>query len=76
MTIEKITTTDAPAAIGPYSQAIRIGDLLAVQGQKHITGGDILGMGTGAAVHFRNIDTLGQPVIHLHKGADGFGPEA
>ncbi len=28
-----ITTTDAPAAIGPYSQAIRIGDMLYTSGQ-------------------------------------------
>jgi 2-iminobutanoate/2-iminopropanoate deaminase len=28
-----IATTDAPAAIGPYSQAIRIGDLLYTSGQ-------------------------------------------
>ena len=30
---EKISTTAAPAAIGPYSQAIRHGDLLFVSGQ-------------------------------------------
>ncbi|HRY80294.1 MAG TPA: Rid family detoxifying hydrolase [Spirochaetia bacterium] len=29
----KIETPDAPAAIGPYSQAIRYGDLLFVSGQ-------------------------------------------
>src|ERR1700761_5716935 len=28
-----IATTDAPAAIGPYSQAIRIGDTLFTSGQ-------------------------------------------
>jgi len=28
-----ITTTEAPAAIGPYSQAIRIGDTLYTSGQ-------------------------------------------
>lgn len=28
-----ISTTDAPAAIGPYSQAIRIGDMLYTSGQ-------------------------------------------
>lgn len=28
-----ISTTDAPAAIGPYSQAIRTGDLLFLSGQ-------------------------------------------
>ncbi len=30
---EKISTTAAPAAVGPYSQAIRRGDLLFVSGQ-------------------------------------------
>ena len=30
---EIISTTNAPAAIGPYSQAIQIGDLLFVSGQ-------------------------------------------
>jgi len=33
MTIEKITTTDAPAAIGPYSQAVRAGNMLYTSGQ-------------------------------------------
>jgi 2-iminobutanoate/2-iminopropanoate deaminase len=28
-----VTTTDAPAAIGPYSQAVRHGDLLWISGQ-------------------------------------------
>jgi 2-iminobutanoate/2-iminopropanoate deaminase len=28
-----ISTTDAPAAIGPYSQAVRVGDLLFASGQ-------------------------------------------
>jgi 2-iminobutanoate/2-iminopropanoate deaminase len=31
--IKKISTQDAPAAIGPYSQAIAAGDLLFVSGQ-------------------------------------------
>ena len=30
---EKITASDAPAAIGPYSQAIRAGNLLFTSGQ-------------------------------------------
>jgi len=29
----RISTSDAPAAIGPYSQAVRIGDLLFTSGQ-------------------------------------------
>ena len=32
-TREPITTTDAPAAAGPYSQAIRAGDLVFTAGQ-------------------------------------------
>ena len=28
-----ISTTDAPAAIGPYSQAVRVGDMLFTSGQ-------------------------------------------
>lgn len=31
--IEPISTTDAPSAVGPYSQAIKVGDLLFVSGQ-------------------------------------------
>jgi len=31
--MEIITTTDAPAAIGPYSQAIKLGDLIFTSGQ-------------------------------------------
>ncbi|MET3597941.1 enamine deaminase RidA (YjgF/YER057c/UK114 family) [Mesorhizobium shonense] len=31
--IESISTTDAPSAVGPYSQAIKVGDLLFVSGQ-------------------------------------------
>ncbi|ABA88537.1 endoribonuclease L-PSP [Syntrophotalea carbinolica DSM 2380] len=33
MPIEKITTEQAPAAIGPYSQAVRAGDYLFFSGQ-------------------------------------------
>jgi 2-iminobutanoate/2-iminopropanoate deaminase len=32
-TKQAITTTDAPAAIGPYSQAVKFGDTLYVSGQ-------------------------------------------
>jgi 2-iminobutanoate/2-iminopropanoate deaminase len=31
--LERIQTGDAPAAIGPYSQAMRVGDLLFTAGQ-------------------------------------------
>ena len=33
MEIKKISTTDAPAAIGPYSQAVAVGNLLYTSGQ-------------------------------------------
>lgn len=33
MTLESITTPTAPAAIGPYSQAMRVGDWLYCSGQ-------------------------------------------
>lgn len=31
--LEKITTPNAPAAIGPYSQAIKVGDFIFTSGQ-------------------------------------------
>ena len=31
--IQEIHTNDAPGAVGPFSQAIRVGDLLFVSGQ-------------------------------------------
>ena len=33
MTLEMINTKDAPAAVGPYSQAVRAGNLLFCSGQ-------------------------------------------
>lgn len=33
MEIEKITTQNAPAAIGPYSQAVAVGDFVFTSGQ-------------------------------------------
>jgi 2-iminobutanoate/2-iminopropanoate deaminase len=45
--ITAINTADAPAAIGPYSQAVRVGDLLFVSGQLPIdpTTGEFAGPG-------------------------------
>jgi len=45
MTKQVITTADAPAAIGPYSQAIRMGNLVFASGQipLHPQTGDIVG---------------------------------
>lgn len=31
--IEKISTSDAPKAIGPYSQAVKVGNMLYTSGQ-------------------------------------------
>ena len=33
MTVQKIETIEAPAAIGPYSQAVQVGDLVFLSGQ-------------------------------------------
>lgn len=33
MNVQKVETLNAPAAIGPYSQAVRTGDLLFLSGQ-------------------------------------------
>lgn len=35
--LETITTTEAPAAIGPYAQAIRVGQLVFTSGQIPLT---------------------------------------
>jgi len=45
MTKQVISTADAPAAIGPYSQAIRMGNLVFASGQipLHPQTGDIVG---------------------------------
>lgn len=47
MTRRAISTTDAPAAIGPYSQAIVVGDLLFTSGQIALdpATGDMVGDG-------------------------------
>jgi 2-iminobutanoate/2-iminopropanoate deaminase len=39
MEIHAVSTTDAPAALGPYSQAIRCGDTVYVSGQVPIVPG-------------------------------------
>ena len=57
-----IQTTQAPAAIGPYSQAVRAGNLLFVSGQIPIdpeTGTVIIG-GIEAATHrvMKNIESI------------------
>jgi len=59
--MEKIETTKAPAAIGPYSQAVRAGDYLFCSGQIPLlpeNGEMVLG---GVAAQTRQVlDNLGQ----------------
>ena len=46
--MEFVSTTSAPAAIGPYNQAVRVGDLVFTSGQIALTpdgGEEVLGMG-------------------------------
>jgi 2-iminobutanoate/2-iminopropanoate deaminase len=60
MNREAIATTDAPAAVGPYSQAIASGDLLFCSGQIHLepaTG--VLVEGDIATQTARVLDNLG-----------------
>lgn len=42
---QRIHTTDAPAAVGPYSQAIRVGNLVFTAGQVALdpAGGELVG---------------------------------
>lgn len=51
--MKKFHTTDAPAAIGPYSQAIRTGNLLFVSGQVPINPatGNVEAVGIEAQTH-------------------------
>ena len=46
MTLKIVSTADAPAAIGPYSQAVRCGGLLYTSGQIPLTpAGELVGGG-------------------------------
>lgn len=57
-----IVTTQAPAAIGPYSQAIQMGDMLFISGQLGLdpTTGNLVesGVKAQAAQAFRNIRAI------------------
>lgn len=56
-----IATNQAPAAIGPYSQAVRVGDLLFTSGQIPLTPqGEIVDGGIEAQTHqvFRNLQAV------------------
>jgi 2-iminobutanoate/2-iminopropanoate deaminase len=56
-----IASADAPAAIGPYSQAVRIGDLLFTSGQIPLTvQGELVQGGIEEQTHqvFRNLQAV------------------
>ena len=59
---EAISTSDAPAAIGPYSQAIRAGDFLFVSGQIPLdpASGQLVAGGITDQTHrvLKNLDAL------------------
>jgi 2-iminobutanoate/2-iminopropanoate deaminase len=69
--MKAISTADAPAAIGPYSQAIKSGDLVFLSGQVPIdpATGELVG-GDIAAQTERVLDNLG--AVLAAAGA-GFG---
>jgi 2-iminobutanoate/2-iminopropanoate deaminase len=46
--VEAVKTTNAPAAIGPYSQAVWAGPTLYVSGQLGLAGGGLVSGGTDA----------------------------
>lgn len=61
MTRQAISTTDAPAAIGPYSQAIAVGDLVFCSGQLGLdpaTGELVAGVEAQAERALRNLTAV------------------
>ncbi len=61
MTLERISTDRAPAAIGPYSQAIKFGNLLFTSGQIPLNPeGQIVEGGIAEQTHqvFRNLQAV------------------
>ncbi|HEV8321988.1 MAG TPA: RidA family protein [Myxococcota bacterium] len=68
--LARIETPDAPAAIGPYSQAVRAGDLLFCSGQVALdpATGALVGDADVAAQARRALQNLGA-VLHA-AGAD------
>ena len=69
MNRQVIQTDRAPAAIGPYSQAIRTGDLLFISGQIALdpATGELVGPGDVAAQAERVMDNL-QAVLEAAGG--------
>jgi 2-iminobutanoate/2-iminopropanoate deaminase len=59
---EKINTPDAPAAIGPYNQAIRYGQFIFTSGQVALdpTSGELVGEDVQAQTHqvFKNLQAV------------------
>lgn len=57
-----VTSSEAPAAIGPYSQAVRIGDLVYTSGQLpvDVATGEVVDGGIEAQTHmvFKNIGAV------------------
>ncbi|GAA4870037.1 RidA family protein [Paenibacillus vulneris] len=61
MTLKTIATTEAPAAIGPYSQAIQFGSLLFTSGQIPLnTDGQVVSQDIEEQTHqvFRNLQAV------------------
>lgn len=59
--LKVISTSEAPAAIGPYSQAIRVGDLLFTSGQIPLdVAGQVVEGGVTEQTHqvFRNLQAV------------------
>lgn len=64
MTKQAVSTTSAPAAIGPYSQAVRAGSTVYLSGQLGLdpVSGHLVEGGLDAQVHraFRNLSALAE----------------
>ncbi|CAG7656318.1 RidA family protein [Paenibacillus allorhizosphaerae] len=61
MTLKKVSTTEAPAAIGPYSQAVQFGNLLFTSGQIPLgLDGQVVAGGVEEQTHqvFRNLQAV------------------
>lgn len=70
MSIEVISTTHAPAAIGPYSQAVRTGNMIFTSGQIPLdANGQLVEGGIEEQTHqvFRNLQAV------LAEAGAGFG---
>jgi len=59
--LQAVSTDQAPAAIGPYSQAVRVGNLLFTSGQIPLTAdGNLIEGGVEEQTHqvFRNLEAV------------------